>query len=102
VILLAHYVGGLFDTFWIGASTIAPFVVAGVCLGLADLARMRGDPVANDPTAVDVIRDTIIGLPTRRVREPVVAVRRMVASATTQIAALPSRLARAGAVPATG
>ena len=42
VILMSHYVGGLFDTFWIGASSIAPFVIAGISLGMADLHR--GDP----------------------------------------------------------
>lgn len=36
VILLAHYVDGLFDTFWIGALSIAPFVIAGISLGMAD------------------------------------------------------------------
>ncbi len=39
VILLAHYVDGLFDTFWIGASTIAPFIIAGISLGLSDAER---------------------------------------------------------------
>jgi hypothetical protein len=39
VVLLAHYVDGLFDTFWIGALSIAPFVIAGISLGMAD-----GDP----------------------------------------------------------
>lgn len=91
VILLAHYVGGLFDTFWIGAQTIAPFLVAGVCLGVTDLARLRGDPVAGDPTAVDVVRDTIIGFPPARApdrtRHKVGAARRMAASATTRMAA---------------
>lgn len=85
VILFSHYVGGLFDTFWIGAQTIAPFLVAGVCLGITDLAKLRGDPLASDPTAVDVVRDTIIGFPTGRARdrtrEPVGSTRRMVAPA---------------------
>ncbi len=43
VILLGHYVDGLFDTFWIGASTIAPFVIAGVSLGLSDADLMSRD-----------------------------------------------------------
>ena len=36
VVLLAHYVDGLFDTFWIGALSITPFVIAGISLGMAD------------------------------------------------------------------
>ncbi len=36
VILVGHYVDGLFDIFWIGASTIAPFVIAGISLGMSD------------------------------------------------------------------
>jgi hypothetical protein len=37
VILAGHYIDGLFDIFWIGASSIAPFVIAGISLGMADL-----------------------------------------------------------------
>jgi hypothetical protein len=40
-ILVAHYVDGLFDIFWIGASSTIPFIIAGVCLGMADSERMR-------------------------------------------------------------
>jgi O-Antigen ligase len=101
VVLLAHYVGGLFDTFWIGASTIAPLVVAGVCLGITDLARRRGDPPADDPSAIDVFRDSIFGLPQRPTRGPVGAARRMVA-ATTSLAAAPIRFALTRVVPASG
>jgi hypothetical protein len=36
VVLLAHYVDGLFDTFWIGALSITPFIVAGISLGMSD------------------------------------------------------------------
>jgi len=36
VVLLAHYVDGMFDIFWIGALTIVPFIVAGISLGMAD------------------------------------------------------------------
>jgi polysaccharide biosynthesis protein PslJ len=36
VILLGHYVDGLFDTFWIGALSIPAFVIAGMSLGVAD------------------------------------------------------------------
>jgi len=35
-ILLAHYVDGLFDTFWIGSLCIPAMVVAGISLGMAD------------------------------------------------------------------
>jgi hypothetical protein len=41
VVLLSHYVDGLFDIFWIGASSIAPFIIAGISLGMADLNRTR-------------------------------------------------------------
>ena len=42
VVLLSHYVDGLFDIFWIGASSIAPFIIAGISLGMADL-QQAGD-----------------------------------------------------------
>ena len=42
VVLMAHYVDGLFDIFWIGAESIAPFVIAGIALGMAD-ADPKGD-----------------------------------------------------------
>ncbi len=50
VVLLAHYVDGLFDTFWIGALSITPFVIAGISLGMAD-AHARGGPDAADATS---------------------------------------------------
>jgi hypothetical protein len=43
VLLLGHYVGGLFDIFWLGGPTVGPLIIAGVCLGLADMDRMKGD-----------------------------------------------------------
>jgi hypothetical protein len=42
VVLMAHYVDGLFDIFWIGALSIAPFAIAGISLGMAD-ADPTGD-----------------------------------------------------------
>ena len=36
VVLLGHYVDGLFDIFWIGANMIPPLVIAGMSLGMAD------------------------------------------------------------------
>jgi O-antigen ligase len=39
VVLVFHYVDGLFDIFWIGASTIAPFIIAGISLGMADMDK---------------------------------------------------------------
>ena len=43
VILLGHYVDGLFDIFWIGANMIPPLVIVGMSLGMADTAgRDRG------------------------------------------------------------
>lgn len=37
-ILAAHFLQGMFDVFWIGASLIVPLVIAGMCLGAADRA----------------------------------------------------------------
>jgi polysaccharide biosynthesis protein PslJ len=42
-ILVAHYVDGLFDTFWIGALSTVPFIICGVCLGMADSERARAE-----------------------------------------------------------
>ncbi len=36
VILLGHYVDGLFDTFWIGGLTIPPMLIAGISIGMSD------------------------------------------------------------------
>ena len=35
-VLVSHYVDGLFDIFWIGAMYGTPYIICGVCLGLAD------------------------------------------------------------------
>ncbi len=96
VVLLGHYIGGLFDTFWIGASTIAPFVVAGICLGAADSARARHEAVASEPTSVDTVVSAI-GFRQPGRREMLDDARRMV-SATGPIAALADLTARAGRV----
>ena len=40
VVLLSHYVDGLFDIFWIGGPTVAPIIIAGVSIGLSDKARL--------------------------------------------------------------
>jgi hypothetical protein len=39
VVLGGHYVDGLFDIFWIGASSIGPIIIAGLSLGVADMHR---------------------------------------------------------------
>lgn len=39
VVLLSHYVDGLFDIFWMGGPTVAPIIIAGVSIGLSDMAR---------------------------------------------------------------
>jgi O-Antigen ligase len=44
VVLFGHYVDGLFDIFWIGVSSIAPIIIAGVSLGMADLDRSGTEP----------------------------------------------------------
>jgi polysaccharide biosynthesis protein PslJ len=64
-ILLGHYVDGLFDIFFIGASMIPPFLIAGISLGMADADR-RG-PVGV-PTAV-VPKETT-SAPQRALSEP--------------------------------
>ena len=49
VVLLGHYVDGLFDIFWIGASSIGPFIIAGISLGMADTRRLEeGSAAATD------------------------------------------------------
>jgi hypothetical protein len=58
VVLLSHYIDGLFDIFWIGASSVAPFIIAGISLGMADLERTRegrpgpGVSLVPEPTPV--------------------------------------------------
>jgi O-antigen ligase len=39
VVLIGHYVDGLFDIFWIGGPTVAPYIICGVSLGMADMDR---------------------------------------------------------------
>ena len=51
VILVFHYVDGLFDIFWIGASTIAPFIIAGISLGMADMDKVARDARAGPDLA---------------------------------------------------
>lgn len=41
VILVGHYVDGLFDIFWIGAMYGTPYIICGVCLGLSDRDRQE-------------------------------------------------------------
>lgn len=36
VILAGHFLQGMFDIFWVGAGLVVPFVVAGMCLAMAD------------------------------------------------------------------
>ncbi len=43
-ILTAHYLDGLFDIFWIGASSTIPFIICGVCLGMADRRATSNEP----------------------------------------------------------
>ena len=49
VVLLGHYVDGLFDIFWIGASMIPPFMIAGMSLGMADAESRDGPLPASGP-----------------------------------------------------
>ena len=50
-VLLGHYVDGLFDIFWVGASMIPPFLIAGLCLGMADAHGKDERGVAPAPPA---------------------------------------------------
>ena len=36
-VLIGHYVDGLFDIFWIGGPSGAPYIICGISLGMADL-----------------------------------------------------------------
>ncbi len=49
VVLGGHYVDGLFDIFWIGASNIGPIILAGISLGIADLHRVTGGGLPGPP-----------------------------------------------------
>jgi hypothetical protein len=49
VLLLGHYVGGLFDIFWLGGPTVGPLIFAGICLGLADLERAKEPEAVGEP-----------------------------------------------------
>jgi hypothetical protein len=46
VVLVGHYVDGLFDIFWIGGPTVAPYIICGMSLGLADQDRMEREDAA--------------------------------------------------------
>jgi hypothetical protein len=45
VVLLSHYVDGLFDIFWMGGPTVAPIIIAGISIGLSDMARTGTSPM---------------------------------------------------------
>ncbi len=62
-ILVAHYVHGLFDTFWIGALSIVPFVIVGLTLGMSDAHRDEADPPAPGTSGHDERRHSPSGLP---------------------------------------
>jgi hypothetical protein len=49
VVLLSHYVDGLFDIFWIGSNMIPPLVIVGMSLGAADLDRRQRSPRTVEP-----------------------------------------------------
>jgi O-antigen ligase len=75
VILVFHYVDGLFDIFWIGASTIAPFIIAGISLGMADMDKVareaRAGPDLTTARSPDVIAGPVPDPPRGRVRPSV-------------------------------
>jgi hypothetical protein len=48
VVLVGHYVDGLFDIFWIGGPTVAPYIICGVSLGMADLDKVKRAEAALD------------------------------------------------------
>ncbi len=59
-ILVSHYVDGLFDIFWIGASSTIPFIICGVCLGVADTEQAKVGSGAVDVPA-ELGRSTAVG-----------------------------------------
>ncbi len=92
VILVFHYVDGLFDIFWIGASSIAPFIIAGISLGLADMdkvARRAGESGTADARAAPATPGPA-GRRSSRPRRPPVCpppMRARMSAATTGLAA---------------
>jgi hypothetical protein len=65
VVLVGHYIDGLFDIFWIGASSIAPFIIAGISLGIADRDRAtnggrvhHGDDLSTERAAGPIVAST--------------------------------------------
>lgn len=40
-VLIGHYVDGLFDIFWLGGPSGAPYIICGISLGMADLDLVR-------------------------------------------------------------
>ncbi len=71
VVLSAHFVDGLFDIFWIGASSIGPMVFVGMSLGMADLNLPRAHTIPRDLAGAGAERVTGAG--------PLVAVRERLA-----------------------
>jgi hypothetical protein len=65
VVLVGHYIDGLFDIFWIGASSIAPFILAGISLGIADRDHTtngggvrRGHDLSTEPAVGPMVGST--------------------------------------------
>ncbi|MGO8871937.1 MAG: O-antigen ligase family protein [Acidimicrobiales bacterium] len=101
IVLLAHYVDGLFDIFWIGASSIAPFIIAGISLGIADLHRSGDAWLLPDGSTKDLAgrHRGPAGRGSRAVHRgslaferSFVAVRRSTGTATAEMARLMGRL----------
>jgi len=77
VILLGHYVDGLFDIFWIGANMIPPLLIAGMSLGVADAHRTEHLAVGAGP-GTDGPRDLrVVGAEPSRPTSPVGAMHRL-------------------------
>lgn len=88
VILIGHYVDGLFDIFWIGAMYGTPYIICGVCLGLADRDRLERKPAdlrVGDPTGGRAVRSSA------RTRSPALP-RGSVRPITTRMTEVLSRL----------
>lgn len=47
-VLVAHYVSGLFDVFWIGANGALPFMLAGMAVGAGDLLARQEKESADE------------------------------------------------------
>jgi hypothetical protein len=61
-VLIGHYVDGLFDIFWIGGPSGAPYIICGISLGMADMDLLRRRKAALEPdVSATTAPSTVIG-----------------------------------------